>query len=337
MKVTIIVNGSHFHYGVDMRLLRLYMIVLVLIGMSSCGTQESTDPTTNRPVVVVTFSILADITSRVGAGVVDVVSLVPVDGDAHVYEPTPQDGVRLNDAVSIVHLGLGFEPWFEELYVASGSKSPTIHASTGIATIAVMATHAADEAHAQDDDDDHVDEVDPHVWHDVQLTMMMVQTIRDGLIAVLPDQREVLMANTQTYLDELTVLDAEISAKVATLPNAQRQLVTNHDTFQYFARRYGFTVLGTALGSMSTESADPGAAQIATLADEIRAAQVPAIFVENVANPKLIEQIASTAGVQVAPPLYTDALSRTGAATTYVDMMRYNVETIVTALSTVTP
>ncbi len=165
----------------------------------------------------------------------------------------------------------------------------------------------------------------------------MVQTIRDGLIAVLPDQREVLKANAQTYLDELTALDAEISAKVATLPNAQRQLVTNHDTFQYFARRYGFTVLGTALGSMSTESPDPGAAQIASLAEEIRAAQVPAIFVENVANPKLIEQIATTAGVQVAPPLYTDALSSTGAATTYVDMMRYNVETIVTALSTVTP
>lgn len=307
------------------------MIVLVLIGMSSCGTQASTDPRTNRPVVVATFSILADITSRVGTGVVDVVSLVPIDGDAHVYEPTPQDGVRLNDAVSIVHLGLGFEPWFDELYAASGSKSPTIHASEGVKAIIATDTHAEGESHG------HEGENDPHIWHDVQLTMKMVQTIRDGLIAVLPDHREVLLANAQTYLDELTALDAEISAKVATLPNAQRQLVTNHDTFQYFARRYGFTVLGTALGSMSTESADPSAAQIASLADEIRAAQVPAIFVENVANHKLIEQIATTAGVRVAPPLYTDALSSTGAATTYVDMMRYNVETIVTALSTVTP
>lgn len=313
-----------------MRLITLMIFIVLTLVPSACTTGMPVASTPTRPTVVVTFSILADITTRIGAGVVDVVSLVPADGDAHIYEPTPRDGVQLINAVSVVSLGLGFEPWFDELYAASGSRAPHIVAATGINAMAVAEVHA-DEAHADDS------EFDPHVWHDVQLTMKMVQTIRDGLIAVLPDHREVLMANAQTYLDELTALDAEISAKVATLPNAQRQLVTNHDTFQYFARRYGFTVLGTALGSMSTESADPGAAQIASLADEIRAAQVPAIFVENVANAKLIAQIARTAGVRVAPPLYTDALGTTGTATTYIDMMRYNVDTIVTALTTTTP
>ena len=326
-----------FIYGANMRLLMLAMVFFVLMSTSSCSNSERTAPASMRPIVVTTFSILADITTRIGDGVVDVVTLVPADGDAHVYEPTPRDGVYLIDAVSVVHLGLGFEPWYEELYAASGSTAPQIIASTGIEAITFVAegTHDEDGAHANDDG--HSDEFDPHVWHDVQLTMLMVQTIRDGLISALPDQQQALTANAQAYLDELAALDAEIVAKVATLPSAKRQLVTNHDTFQYFARRYQFTVLGTALGSISTESADPGAAKIAALADDIRATNVPAIFVENVANPKLIEQIARTAGVQVAPALYTDALSSTGNATTYVDMMRYNVETIVSALSTVSP
>ncbi|MFM7678945.1 MAG: metal ABC transporter solute-binding protein, Zn/Mn family [Roseiflexaceae bacterium] len=327
-----------------MRLLTLAMVFFVLMSTSGCSSSERTAPASSRPIVVATFSILADITTRIGNGVVDVVSLVPADGDAHVYEPTPRDGVYLIDAVSIVHLGLGFEPWYEELYAASGSTAPQIIASTGIEaiTFASQDTHAEDahgaeeDTHAEDAHG-HGGEFDPHVWHDVQLTMRMVQTIRDGLIMALPDQQATLTANAQAYLDELAALDAEIVAKVATLPITKRQIVTNHDTFQYFARRYQFTVLGTALGSISTESADPGAAKIAALADDIRAANVPAIFVENVANPKLIEQIASTAGVQVAPSLYTDALSSSGDATTYVDMMRYNVETIVTALSTVSP
>ncbi len=332
-----------------MRLLTLAMIFFVLMSTSGCSSSERSAPASTRPVVVATFSILADITAQIGNGVVDVVSLVPVDGDAHVYEPTPRDGVYLIDAVSVVHLGLGFEPWYEELYAASGSTAPQIIASTGIDAIKVAEedahtedghtedTHDAEaETHAEDEHG-HSGEFDPHVWHDVQLTIQMVKTIRDGLIAALPDQQATLTANAQAYLDELAALDAEIVAKVATLPIAKRQIVTNHDTFQYFARRYQFTVLGTALGSISTESADPGAAKIAALANEIRTANVPAIFVENMANPKLIEQIARTAGVQVAPSLYTDALSSTGNATTYVDMMRYNVGTIVTALSTVSP
>lgn len=332
-----------------MRLHMLVMVIFVVLSTSGCGSSERTAPASTRPVVVATFSILADITARIGDGVVEVVTLVPADGDAHVYEPTPRDGVNLIDAVSVVHLGLGFEPWYEELYGASGSTAPQIMASTGIEAIRIADTgahteddHAADTHEAEadthaEDEHGHSGEFDPHVWHDVQLTMQMVKTIRDGLIAALPDQQATLTANAQAYLDELTALDAEIVAKVATLPSAKRQIVTNHDTFQYFARRYQFTVLGTALGSISTESADPGAAKIAALADEIRAAKVPAIFVENVANPKLIEQIARTAGVQVAPSLYTDALSSTGNATTYVDMMRYNVGTIVSALSTVSP
>ena len=259
---------------------------------------------------------------------VDVVTLVPADGDAHVYEPTPADGVHMHDAVGIVQLGLSFEPWFEELYSASGSNAAVIIASRGITTITAHSDH---DAHADDAGGD------PHVWHDVTRTIQMAETIRDGLVRIAPTQSETINANARDYIDELRALDAEIVAKVATVPTSKRILVTNHDTFQYFAARYGFTILGSALGSVSTESADPGAGKIADLADAIKASGVAAIFVENVANPKLIAQIATTAGVKVAPPLYTDALGSSGEGTTYIDMMRYNVDTIVTALTATTP
>ncbi|MFN5927475.1 MAG: metal ABC transporter solute-binding protein, Zn/Mn family, partial [Roseiflexaceae bacterium] len=143
---------------------------------SGCSSSEHSAPASTRPVVVATFSILADITARIGDGVVDVVSLVPVDGDAHVYEPTPRDGVYLIDAVSVVHLGLGFEPWYEELYAASGSTAPQIIASTGIEAITFAAQFAhAEDAHAEDthdaeasahaeDGQGHGGEYDPHVW-----------------------------------------------------------------------------------------------------------------------------------------------------------------------------
>lgn len=304
----------------------IWVIVIALLTSCSRSPQQLT---TSRPTIVVTFSILADITQQIGKDVVDVVSLVPADGDAHVYEPTPADGVRMHDAVAIVQLGLSFEPWFDELYNASGSNAAVIIASRDIATI---------EAHG-DEHDTHADagEVDPHVWHDVKRTIQIATNIRDGLIKIAPSQAATLNANAQVYIDKLRALDSEITTKVATIPEAQRVLVTNHDTFQYFASTYGFTVLGSALGSVSTESADPGAGKIAALADAIKASGVPAIFVENVANPKLIEQIAQTAGVKVAPPLYTDALSRTGDGITYIDMMRYNVDTIVNALTATTP
>ncbi len=311
-----------------MRIKQLLIWVVITALMTACSRSPQ-QPTTNRPTVVATFSILADITQNIGKDVVNVVSLVPADGDAHVYEPTPADGVRMHDAVAIIQLGLEFEPWFDELYNASGSNAGVIVASRGIATIAAHGD--GHDAHSD------AEEVDPHVWHDVTRTIQMAENIRDGLIRIAPDRESTIKANAQVYIDKLRTLDEEITTRVATIPVEKRVLVTNHDTFQYFAARYGFTVLGSALGSVSTESADPGAGSIAELSDAIKESGVPAIFVENVANPKLIEQIATTAGVNVAPPLYTDALSSTGESVTYIDMMRYNVETIVTALTATTP
>ncbi len=176
-------------------------------------------------------------------------------------------------------------------------------------------------------------EYDPHVWQDPNNVRLMVESIRDALIAADPANAATYEANAANYLAELKELDAFITQEVAKLPPERRKLVTNHDTLGYFAYRYGFTVVGTALGT-TTERADPAAGEIARLVEDIRASGVPAIFVENVSNPALMETIAREAGVKLAPSLFTDALGEPGSeGETYLDMMRYNVRTIVEALA----
>ncbi len=198
-------------------------------------------------------------------------------------------------------------------------------------------SHDADADHSHDADHDHGHghthgEYDPHIWHSVANARIMVQNITAALVAADPDNAATYEANATAYLGELGKLESFIQQEVAQLPAERRKLVTTHDTFGYFARDYGFEVVGTALG-ITTEAADPSAGEIAALVAEIQAAGVPAIFAENIANPRLMETIAQEAGVEIGPMLFTDALGEPGSAgETYIDMMRYNVTAIVTAL-----
>ena len=163
--------------------------------------------------------------------------------------------------------------------------------------------------------------------------MAMVEAIRDDLVAADPTNAATYEANAQAYLARLQALDEFVVAEVAKLPEERRKLVTSHDTFAYFAARYGFAIVGTAFGSVTTEGADPSAAEIDALVSEIEAAAVPAIFAENVSNPALMESVAAEAGVELAPTLYTDALGEEGSdGDTYEKMIRANVATIVAAL-----
>jgi len=293
-----------------------YLIIMACIMSLLTGCGNSAPATTTTPTIITTFSVLADMTQQIAGNTATVTSLVPLNGDAHVFEPTPASGVALVNATAVVALGLGFEPWFGDLYAASGSKATQITASTG-----VMPLMAGDET-------------DPHIWHDVANAIIMAQNIRDGLITAMPSQQATLTANAATYIAQLEALDNEIQAQIATIPAAQRKLVTSHDTFGYFAARYGFEVVGTGLGSVTTESSDPDATSLIQLITAIKASGVAAIFVENMSNPKVMQQIAQEAGVTIAPALYTDALGEANSSgATYIEMMRYNVRTIVTALT----
>ena len=307
-----------------MRRLSLVTLVLVLVLMAGCSNQ------TRRPGklrVVVTYSVLGDLVKNVAADCAEIVILVGPDGDAHTFEPTPKDGIGLADADLVFENGIGFEPWLDKLHAASNSKARRVVVTQGLEILEGECNHndKVGEKHEHEDD--------PHVWHEVQNSIHMVGIICDKLVEADPVNSEKYKTNSTKYLKRLEALDLWVLAQVEILPKDRRKLVTSHDTFGYFANRYGFQVLGTLLSSFSTEASDPSPVTFAKLVDSIKAAKVPAIFAENTQNPKVMERLAHEAGVKLAPPLFTDALGKPGTpGDTYENMIRSNVTTIVDAL-----
>lgn len=275
-----------------------------------------------RPRVIASFSILGELTQRIAGDAVELRTLIGPNADAHTFDPTPADARALGMADLVIENGLAFETWLDPLYRASRSGARRVKVAD---VTSALPSDPTGHRHG---------ELDPHIWHDPVLMATAVQTIREALTELDPANAERFTANAALILGELAELDAWITETVDGLPPERRKLVTTHNTFQYFAHRYGFHVVGTALGSVSTEVADPSAGQIAALIDEIRAAEVQAIFPENVSKPALMEQIATEARVRLAPPLYTDALGPRGSpGATYLGLMQHNVRTIVAALS----
>jgi zinc/manganese transport system substrate-binding protein len=309
----------------------LVLVALLLVPPPSFAqTPASGDPLQ----VVASFSILGDLVENVGGDAVEVTTLIGPGVDAHTYDPAPADLVVLSEADLVFENGLGFEPWLDQFFASTQPPGTRVVVTEGITPRAAGedAGHEGEEL-AADDAGEH-GQFDPHVWHDVANAIVMVANIRDALVAADPARAELYEANAEAYVAELKALDVSIREQVRTLPEVGRKLVTSHDTFGYFADAYGFDVIGTALGSLSTEAGDPSAREIATLISEIEEAGVPAIFAENVANPDLMESLAAEAGVELAPPLYTDALGPPGSpAETYIGMMQSNMTTIVDALS----
>jgi len=276
--------------------------------------------------VVATFSILGDWVRIVGGDAIVLTTIVPAGGDAHAFDPSPDQVASIADADLIFEIGLGFETWLDDMTDAAGATAERVAVSDGVALLG-----ADGEVHAEDGHDHGED--DPHIWGDVANAMHAVGIIRDRLAAADPDNAATYEANASAYLAELDTLDGAIREQTATIPEDQRKLVTTHDTFGYYASAYGFEILGSALSSLTTESGDPSASDIAALVEAIEEAGVPAIFADNVSNTDLMEVIADEAGVELAPPLYSDALGDADSeASTYIAMMEYNTDTIVTAL-----
>jgi zinc/manganese transport system substrate-binding protein len=317
----------------------LLALLLALIALQPAKTPVAAQTSTpGAPLqVVVSFSILGDLVKNVGGEAVAVTTLIGPGVDAHTYDPAPADLVVLAEADVIFENGLGFEPWLDGFYESTQPPGTRVVVTEGITLREVGEDadgHEEEEPLEEEDAAHDHGQFDPHVWNDVANVIILVGNIRDALVAADPARAELYEANAAAYIAELEALDATIREQVGTLPPERRKLVTSHDTFGYFADAYGFEVIGTALGSISTEAGDPSARDIATLITQIEEAGVPAIFAENVANPDLMESIAAEAGVVLAPPLYTDALGPLGSpGDTYVGMMQSNVTTIVDALS----
>lgn len=282
----------------------------------------------DRLPVVASFSILGDMAGRVGGERVTVTTLVGPDGDAHVYEPTPDDIKAVAGTKLLIVNGLGFEGWMDRLAEASGYGGPVTVASNGVAP-REMANEEEGHEHAEAGADHHG--IDPHAWQDVANAIVYVKNIAAGLDAADPEGKPIYDANATAYIAELEALDAEARTAMAALPADRRKIITSHDAFGYFGAAYGLDLL--APEGVSTES-EASAADVARIIRQIREDAIPAIFVENIKDRRLIDQIAAETKAVVGGELYTDALSeKDGPAPTYVDMIRHNIGTLTEALA----
>lgn len=300
-----------------MRLFRLVLLALFsLTGIAHVHAQEKQQEKLN---VVTSFSILGDLVRSIGGDQVDVATLVGPGGDAHVYTPTPADAKRVSEAKLVIINGLGFEGWLPRLIKASGGKPSVVTASTGVAP-----RKLADDGHG------HVD-ADPHAWQSVANVKTYVMNIRDALIAADASGVSAYLTNADAYLAELDTLDREVREAVAKLPAERRKVISTHDAFGYFAQAYGIAFI--APQGVSTES-EASARDIAAIVRQIKAQKIPAVFLENVADPRLMRRIASETGATIGGTLYSDSLTdEKGDAPTYIGMVRHNIKALTSALT----
>ncbi len=310
-------HGHDHHHEVDPHVWHDVKNAIHGVEQIRDALKKKTKGSTGKPKVVATFSILGDWVKNVGGQNIELITLVGPDSDAHTFEPTSKDAKAIANADIIFEIGIGFETWLDDLYKSSKSKARRVIVSRGLDLI-----KSEDHHHHGDEDEDHDDEDEDH----------HKEADHDLIKSEFADQFE---ARAKKYIAKLKKLDQFVLTEVDKLPVPQRILVTNHDTFGYFARRYKFKVPATVLASFSTEAADPSPKNFARLIRKIKVQKVPAIFAENTANPKLMEKLAKEADVKLGPPLYTDALGKSGTdGETYLKMMRYNVTTIVANLKT---
>ncbi|MCB1541479.1 MAG: metal ABC transporter substrate-binding protein [Rhodoblastus sp.] len=270
--------------------------------------------------VVATFTILADLVRQVGGDRVEVVSLVGPNGDVHAYAPSPADSRKLAGARLIVENGLNLEGWISRLAKASASKARIVIASNRVALRKEEAGHEHEHGGA-----------DPHAWQNVVNAKIYVANILDGLIAVDPSGKADYEERAKAYLDRLDALDAEVRAAVAKIPPDRRRIVTTHDAFGYFGQAYGLEL--AAPTGVSTETA-VSAKDVARIIAQIKKDSFPAVFLENVSDVRLIDQIARETGAKIGGALYSDSLSAPdGPAGTYIDMVRHNISELTKALA----
>lgn len=302
---------------------RLAIMMAALLGLAAPAFAQDAPA---KIKVVATFSVLGDLVRQVGGDRVEVTTLVGPDGDAHVYQPSPADAKSVAQANLIVINGVGLEGWFERFIRASGANPPIVIAAANAKLIASGQQAKEPGAAAGHIHGDY----DPHAWQDVGNAKTYVAQIEKGLEEADPAGKAAYGANASTYLLKLDALDKDIRAGIATIPQNRRRIITTHDAFGYFARAYGVSFL--APQGVSTE-AEASAKDVARIIRQIRAEHVPAVFLENVSDERLMQQIAHESGAKIGGKVFSDALSPAdGPAATYVDMMRHNLAQFVAAL-----
>jgi zinc/manganese transport system substrate-binding protein len=262
--------------------------------------------------VVVSFSILGDFVQEVGGDRVNLTTLVGPNSDVHVYTPAPADAKTVAEARLLVINGLGLEGWLPRLLQSSGSRAEIVEAAKSIAPLRLGS------------------DADPHAWQSVANAKIYVANIRDALIAADPADAETFRTRTDRYLAKLDALDAEVRGAIAKIPPERRKVISTHDAFGYFAAAYGVAFIAP-LG-VSTES-EPSARDIAKIIAQVRSARIPAVFLENISDDRLVGRIAAETGAKIGGTLFSDSLTdEKGEAPTYIAMVRHNIMALTSAL-----
>jgi zinc/manganese transport system substrate-binding protein len=273
----------------------------------------------SRIRVVATFSILGNLVTEVGGERIELSILVGPDTDAHSYQPRPTDARTLAAAPAMVSNGLGFEGWIDRLAKAAPFRGRAIVASQGVPTIAAGTARGHNHAHP-----------DPHCWQDVACVRRYATNIAQGLAEADPANAASYRERATAYDRRLAGLDQWVKAEIAKVPAAQRKAITGHDSFRYFSKAYGVQFMAPRHYNTGSE---PSARDVAALIRQVREQKIKALFVENMTNPGMVEQIARESDAVVGPRLYSDALSRPeGPAATYEAMMRHNVTALVAGM-----
>jgi zinc/manganese transport system substrate-binding protein/manganese/iron transport system substrate-binding protein len=297
------------------------MLLLAACDAGAPGSSTSTASTATGPGlnVVATTTQIRSMTEAVLGDRGSVRSILPPGADAHDFEPKPSTVQAISESDIVLKNGIGLDDWVDKLIENAGGERPLVTVTVGI------------PLRAGDEEGEH-GQSDPHVWLDVTNAITMTANIRDALSQADPANQAVYKANAGTYITRLRDLDRYIKDQVATIPPEDRKIVTNHDALGYYIDAYGLTFAGSIIPSMST-GAQPSAQDVAELIRTIKDAKVKAIFLESRVNPALARQVGTDTGVTVIDTLYGDALGEPGTpGATYEGMMRYNTDTIVSAL-----
>lgn len=289
------------------------MAVALLLSACQGPGSSASAPASAALKVVTTTTVFADIVRNIGGNRVAVSSIIPAGVGPEDFEPKPDDAKLLSDAKLIVSNGVGLDNFLDDLLASgSGGSTPRLVLGEGIPTV----TEDGEE--------------NPHFWLDPSLVKeYYLPKIAAKLAEIDPAGKATFDAAAATYSTALDALDAELKAKVEQVPEANRKLVTFHDAFPYFARHFGFELVGVILQNPGQE---PTAAELAALVDQVKAAGVKAVFSEAQFSPKLAETLAREAGItKVVTTLYNDSLGPP-PADTYIGLMHWDVDQIVAAL-----
>lgn len=303
---------------------RVYLCLSVFVGIQwfvvACmpSSTTSTDTNSTKPKVVATTTQVTALAHVVGGDHIELTGIMKAGIDPHEYEPTPQDVRAFADAQLIIENGVGLETWLNKVIQNSGTKAPIVDSSKGVKI------RKGDEQEPNGD---------PHIWHAAPNAIIMLNNIRDGLVQADPANTDYYKANAAAYERKLNDLDKYIIDQIASIPAANRKLVTNHNALGYYVDRYGLTFVGSVIPSMDS-SFEPSAKEMADLIQAIKAQGVKAIFTESSVNPALAKQIAQDAGVRVVDgALYGDTLGAPGSGADTLDgMLKINTDLIVSNL-----